>query len=213
MNNKREATEARLITAMGEVLAEKGFAKVGVNVVARQAGVDKVLIYRYFKDLGGLMTAYAQSADFWPPVSEILGEGESYDALRAKPFSEVIAEVFRRYAYALRSRPLTLEILSWETVERNALTIASEEVRETMGLALMEHLKVVDAPEADWLAIANIFSGAIHYLAIRARKINTFTGMDLSGEQGWDRLIESIEFLVRGIEKSAYGATSAVTNK
>lgn len=200
MSKKREATEARLIKSMGEVLAEKGFGKVGVNAVARQAGVDKVLIYRYFNDLDGLMAAYAQSSEFWPPVNEILGEGSSYEALRAQPFSEIMAEVFRRYAKALRSRPLTLEILSWETVERNALTIALEKVRESMGMELMSHLKEVDAPEGDWQAIANIFSGAIHYLAIRARKIDTFTGMDLSSEQSWERLIDAMQFLISGIE-------------
>lgn len=205
MIKKREATEARLVQAMGEVLAEKGFGKVGVNAVARQAGVDKVLIYRYFNGLDGLMEAYAQSAQFWPSASEILGEGASYEALRSRRFSEIFSEVFRRYAKALRARPLTLEILSWETVERNALTIALEKVREARGLELMAHMKNVDFPEGDWQAISNIFSGAIHYLAIRARKVNTFTGMDLSNDQSWDRLIDSMEFLIRGVESNNKG--------
>lgn len=201
MTKKREATEARLVKAMGEVLADKGFAKVGVNAVARQADVDKVLIYRYFNGLEGLMKAYAESADFWPSSEEILGEGESYEDLRSRTFSQTFAEVFRRYAKALIARPLTLEILSWETVERNALTIALEKVREERGLELMAHLSQVDVPQGDWLAISNIFSGAIHYLAIRARKISTFTGMDLGSEESWDRLIDSMEFLVRAVEQ------------
>ncbi len=203
MIRKREATEARLIKAMGEVLAEKGFGGVGVNAVARQAGVDKVLIYRYFDGLDGLMTAYAQSEEFWPPKSEILGEGASYEALRALSFSKIIGEVFRRYAKALRSRPLTLEIMAWETVERNTLTIALEKARERSGLELMAHLNEVNAPNADWQAIANIFSGAIHYLAIRARKIDTFTGMDLNDELSWGRLIDSMETLVHGMDDRA----------
>lgn len=201
IKNKDE-TKAKLIIAVGDVLAEKGFAKIGVNAVARQAGVDKVLIYRYFDDLNGLMTAYAASSEFWPSALEIIGEGDAYDELFARPFAEMFAEVFRRYANALRSRPLTLEILSWETIERNALTIASEEVREKMGMELMAALSKTDPPAGDWQAIANIFSGAIHYLAIRSRKISTFTGMTIDDEQGWDRLINSIEFLVSNIPNS-----------
>jgi len=75
-----------------------------------------------------------------------------------------------------------------------------EDVRESMGLELMEFLSESNPPSADWQAIANIFSGAIHYLAIRGRKITTYTAMDISGDEGWDRLINSIRFLVSNIE-------------
>lgn len=196
----REETEAKLIRAIAEVLAEKGFGKLGVNAVARQAGVDKVLIYRYFNDLNGLMDAYAKSSDFWPSATELLGVGDDLERLSAMPFSKGFAEVFRRYAKAIRSRPLTLEILSWETIERNVLTIAMEDVRESMGLELMAFLEQMNPPNADWQAIANIFSGAIHYLAIRSRKITTYTGMSIADEEGWERLINSIEFLVSKLE-------------
>jgi len=199
IQRNREQTEEKLKQAIAQVLAEKGFGKLGINAVARQAGVDKVLIYRYFDDLNGLMRAYATSSDFWPSTIELLGEGAALEQLKAMSFSAGFSEVFRRYARALRSRPLTLEILSWETIERNALTITMEEVRETMGLELMNFLAEMDPPDADWQAIANIFSGGIHYLAIRARKITTFTGMDISRDQGWDRLLNSIEFLVANI--------------
>lgn len=196
----REKTEAKLIQAMAEVLAQKGFTKLGVNAVARQAGVDKVLIYRYFGDLNGLMEAYAKSSDFWPSASDLLGEGEALEQLSSMPFAEGFAEVFRRYSKAIRSRPLTLEVLSWETIDRNALTIALEDVREAMGLELMNFLAQMNPPNADWQAIANIFSGAIHYLAIRSRKITTFSGMDITAEEDWDRLIDSIYFLVSKLE-------------
>jgi len=195
----RLETEAKLVKAVGEVLAERGFAKLGVNAVARQAGVDKVLIYRYFDDLDGLMRAYAKSSDFWPSSIELLGDSEAREQLKTMPFAKAFSEVFRRYANALRSRPLTLEILSWETIERNALTVASEEVREAAGLELMAFLSETNPPSADWQAIANIFSGAIHYLAIRSRKVSVFSGMNIADDHGWERLIASIELLVENL--------------
>ena len=51
----RAATEERILTAVGEVLARDGFAAIGVNAIAKQAGVDKVLIYRYFGGLPELL--------------------------------------------------------------------------------------------------------------------------------------------------------------
>jgi AcrR family transcriptional regulator len=195
----RPETEAKLIRAVGEVLAERGFAKLGVNAVARQAGVDKVLIYRYFDDLDGLLQAYAKSSDFWPSSIELLGDSQGREQLKTMPFAQAFTEVFRRYANALRSRPLTLEILSWETIERNALTIALEEVREAAGLELMAFMSNVNPPSADWQAIANIFSGAIHYLAIRSRKVTVFSGMSIANDDDWERLIASIEFLIKNL--------------
>ena len=202
-SKKREETTQRLISAVGELVADKGFTNIGVNAIARQAGVDKVLIYRYFDGLDGLYKAYADSADFWPPVTEILGEGESFEALKQRPFSEMLAEVFRRYAQALRKRPMTQEILAWETVERNALTIELENVRERMAFELMAHLQTIDAPSADWQAITNIFTSAIHYLIIRGRKIKYFSGMDINDDEAWERIMHSIELLCHGISVNA----------
>ena len=148
------------------------------------------------------MKAYAKSSDFWPSASELLGEGDELARLSEVSFSQAFAEVFRRYAQALRSRPLTLEILSWETVDRNTLTVAMEEVREAVGLALVAFLSQMNPPKGDWLTIGNIFSTAIHYLAIRGRKIKTYTGVDIVGDSGWDRLIDGIEFLVSDIDST-----------
>ncbi|MEG0647254.1 MAG: TetR/AcrR family transcriptional regulator, partial [Bacteroides sp.] len=44
----REATEKRLIDTIGQMVAEQGFEKIGINAVAAQSGVSKILIYRYF---------------------------------------------------------------------------------------------------------------------------------------------------------------------
>ena len=82
---------------------------------------------------------------------------------------------------------------------RNSLTIALEEVRESLGLEMMQRLSAVDVPTADWQAISNIFSAAIHYLAIRARKIDTYSGMDLTSDDEWLRLTQTMTFIVNKI--------------
>ena len=42
-----------------------GKLALGVNAVAARAGVSKVLIYRYFESLDGLIAAYIRTHDFW----------------------------------------------------------------------------------------------------------------------------------------------------
>ena len=79
----RGATEERILAAVGTVLARDGFGAVGVNAIAREAGVDKVLIYRYFGGLPELLQRWGASGRFWPGVDEMLGD--DVQALRALP--------------------------------------------------------------------------------------------------------------------------------
>ena len=58
MERDREATEKRLLNTIGQMIAENGFEKIGINAVSAQSGVSKILIYRYFGSVEGLMTAY-----------------------------------------------------------------------------------------------------------------------------------------------------------
>ena len=69
----REATKARILGAVGVVLARDGFGAVGVNAIAKEAGVDKVLIYRYFGGLPELLREWGASGRFWPRVADLLG--------------------------------------------------------------------------------------------------------------------------------------------
>jgi len=64
MARDRQATEKKILRAVGRILAEKGFQNFGINAVARQARVDKVLIYRYFGGMPELLRAYAEAGSY-----------------------------------------------------------------------------------------------------------------------------------------------------
>lgn len=66
MARNRKQTEQRIVEAAIEVLKAEGFSGWGVNHVARQAGVDKVLIYRYFGSMDGLLAGVLEATPFWP---------------------------------------------------------------------------------------------------------------------------------------------------
>ena len=58
----RPVTERKLTRAVEKLLARGGFGMLGPSAVAREAGVDKKLIYRYFGNLDGLVAAVVQSS-------------------------------------------------------------------------------------------------------------------------------------------------------
>ena len=193
----KELTKDKLIKAVGKVLAEVGFQQLGVNLVAREAGVDKKLIYRYFSGLQGLVAAYGQTVDFWPTAEELLeDEGK---AVQKMPPHQLMSLFFKRYLHAILSRPQTLEILAWEAIERNELTKELEDVRAKTALEFFELMEDDPPEDVDLTALVIIMAGAVNFLAVRSRIHRTLGGVDLQSEDGWKRIEETMDKLLEGI--------------
>lgn len=193
----KEATKKRLIQATETVIARDGFAKLGVNSVAREADVDKVLIYRYFGGLDGLIKAYAEEGDFWPSVEELINESEAI--YRARPADDQMTRVFQNLVRSLHKRPATLEILAWEMAERNDLTAHLDRVREDLGREFTRRFGHAGPTEVDLLAFSAIMAGAVNYLTARSRRHKTFNGMDIASDQGFKRLEVAIGQICRRV--------------
>lgn len=183
----RAATQERILAAVGDVLARDGFGAVGINAIAKQAGVDKVLIYRYFGGLPELLRAWGESGRFWPSVDELLGADPQ--AFLALPAAERCARFFEHFIDGLRQRPLTLEVLAGEVIERNELTAILETEREQWG---EQAARTLGGPE--WAARPHVATltllvvAGVQYLLIRSRKIRVFGGLDLRSDAGWSEI-------------------------
>ena len=190
---RRLATEAKLTKAVGKLIRKHGAEKVGVNAVAAEAGVDKVLIYRYFGGLDGLLQAYGESADFWPTVDEMLG-GPGRPALQLEDPGDVAAAVFRNLSEGIRRRPVTLELLAWECVERGPLTAILEELREKRSDELMMTLAQSGLPLQGnaSIVLGPLFAAALNYLNLRGRHIVLFGGLDIGPEADLEPVYRAI---------------------
>ncbi|MQA92369.1 MAG: TetR family transcriptional regulator [Gemmatimonas sp.] len=187
----RQATEARLLKAVETVLTQEGFSGLGVNAVAREAGIDKVLIYRYFNGMPGLLRAFAYSDAFWPTVEEVLGEGSS--DLSKMPVADRWSAGLVRYARALRRRPIVGEILAWEQVEKNELTEILRLRREEWFAALRERLPRDDDPtDAVTVSTVLVIGTAIHYLIARSRLHGDFNGLAIESDADWAHIEQII---------------------
>ena len=165
----RLQTEQRIIDAVGTILLEQGYPAVGINAIARQAGCDKVLIYRYFGGFDELLLAFAETTTLWWEVDEIISETASECAAIKLP--EYLQILLNRYVTALESRPLALEIMAWEMSEQNSLTAALARSRSERGMELVKRIRsYYHQPNIDIGGILGVFGAAINYLVIRTRK-------------------------------------------
>ena len=116
----REATEKRLLDTIGKMIAEDGFEKIGINAIATQSGVSKILIYRYFGSVEGLMAAYIRQHDFWINFPLEYPSREKLPAF--------VKSMFQGQIEQLRNNPTLKRLYRWE-LSCNTVIFAS-----TLGL-------------------------------------------------------------------------------
>jgi AcrR family transcriptional regulator len=194
--NSRRLIEEKLVAAVGPVLARTGFNRFDAGLVAKEAGVNRSNVFRFFGGLPGLVAAYGESSHFWPSVEELLQETRQH--FKDLPPEQQIAAFFKSMLITLRRRPLTLDIMAWEALERNELSKRLEDVRVRISLEYFENLQGEIPENIDLSAIVALLAGAVHFLTIRSRNTRTFAGIDLESEAGWRRIEQAIELLMHG---------------
>jgi AcrR family transcriptional regulator len=195
MTRDKEATKQRLLEAVGEVLVERGYAGIGINAVAKKAGVDKVLIYRYFTNLDGLLEAFVLRNDFFANLQNFFGECHGFET-KGEALALGKRVLIGQLRQILKDRGLQ-EILLWELQEKNRVTDAIAEARERQALALFGQMaRVVDDDRTDIAAIASLMFGGVCYLALRSRTVEFYSGISLRTDEGWKRIESAVAALV-----------------
>ena len=216
MARDRERTKGRIIDAVGGLLVRSGFRAIGVNAVAEAAGVDKVLIYRYFGGLSGLLEAVAAEPDLWPTVDEVLTES-GIDEDRpgdAGALADAVAPLLGAYMRLLARHPAALEAVAWGVAESNPLSDALARRRsqwgdEVAGRALSGRKAPADR---DIQAILCVLLAAVDHLAALSRLGDAFNGVELSTDAGLRRIEDAVAILVHGaLGILVPGALGAVT--
>ncbi len=193
MSRNRLKTEQKILNAVETILLEKGFPAIGINSIARQADCDKVLIYRYFGGMDGLLQAFAETSELWWQVEEIIDDSDRHTS---PSLAEYLQTLLKRHAETLQQRPLTLEIMAWEMSEQNNLTIALARTRAERGMALVKRIRAdYQNPNIDIGGILGVFGAAINYLVVRTRR-----SPPQHMTEEWWRLQHTIEKMLQAYE-------------
>jgi AcrR family transcriptional regulator len=185
----KEKTKQRLIEAVGNLLRIKGFQQVKVNEVAAEAGVSKILIYRYFGDLDGLIDAYIRRKDFW--IAYRLKE-DTQESIREK-----IKQMYRDQIHSMRQDPAFRELHLKELADKKPLSEEVEKIREKNGIHLIEKVsEVTGRPKEEVASVASLLGGAITYLTLYEAMRDEFNGIHLKTEEGWERIAEGCDLLI-----------------
>ena len=190
MRNRAE-TEKKILQAVREIVTTEGFKSVGINTVARKAGCDKVLVYRYFGNLDGLLERFARSEDFWMKAEKDFADADT--AGDPEKLHRLVDKIAIGQLDSLLANPALQEILRWQLMEKNILTDKIDAAREKSGRAFTDKIvNELNCGGEDLHALTAIMSAGLYYLVLRSRTAVAFNGVELDSEKGWERIRRAI---------------------
>lgn len=192
--SRRERTERAILQALEEQLCETGMAGMGINAVAKRAGVSKELIYRYFDGLPGLMLAWMEEQDFWTRSTSVVKK----EAAGEQTPADLILAMLREQIDVLANNPPLREVRRWELIERNEVSAKLADRRETAARSFIDRVDGLTGG-TDLPAVVSIMLAGVLYLMLRAKTEEFFLGVPLRTDEGWDRIWEALKFLMNAL--------------
>lgn len=190
----REQTEAAILAAAKALLAEQGFQGLGVNAVARAAGCDKQLIYRYFGGIDGLVAAIGDDLATW------LQHAVSTEQAPPASYAALVEAMLLAFLAALRASPLVQKIAAWEIAEPSPLVARLSQARALSLARWVEAMRGELRPPADRDAPAlnAVLIAAVQHLVLSGASTGGFAGIALHSDADWERARQAICRLARG---------------
>ena len=185
----REATEKRLLETIGAMICENGFEKIGINAVATRSEVSKILIYRYFGSVEGLMATYIQQHDFWL--------NHPLEVPCREELPSFLKNLFRKQVAQLRENLTLKRLYRWELSSDNEMIARLREQREKVGLELIDKVSEVSGcPQKEMAAMATILNTSITYLVLLEDTCPYYNGIFLNQDSGWEQINEGIDSII-----------------
>lgn len=193
MAKNRELTEKKILDAVQKVLIDEGASSLGVNSIARKAGVSKVLIYRYFESYENLIFKYINTNNPFPKLKE-----NTIEFIRStKPdVPEVVYFFFSALIDFIFENPGFKEILIWELAFTNEITKEIAKRREESSEEIINFMKqrYPDRINSNFNGITSIITGGIFYLATRSKTVDFFSGINI--KENKEFLKESVRSMI-----------------
>jgi len=176
-----EATKKRLVECVGEIVREAGFHSLGVNKIAQLSENDKGVIRYHFGGLAGLLRAYIQDRDYWPPFFERYKIDINADQTEIREMFIALMQENLKQFYANKEMQ---KIILWQITQSNPLLREISEAREDEGEKLF---RLTDptfiGSTVNFKAIIALLLGGTYFAVLQANSIKSrVCGIDLNWE-------------------------------
>lgn len=192
----KDRTKNKMIQAVGKVLLKKGYTGLNASTIAKEAEVDKRLVWTYFGGLDPLVEEYISRRDFWKftatdSINDLLGTN---NGIKKEQVSDLLKSQFETLLYD----NVLQRIIHWELSENKSFLRNISNQREAIGEELFKHIAHQFNNETKQIrAITALLIGGIYYLALHG-KVNgsLFCGLDINKEEDKLLINKTIEQII-----------------
>jgi len=192
-------SKQRFLDAVEEILITKGIAGLKVNDIAKTAGLDKKLIYKYFGGTDQLMDEYIQTKDFWSNV-----KGEKVPEVITDGGQAFIEEMLLLQFDQVAKDKAFQKLLLWRLTEERKSLQKLTDAQEANGETLLQGITDphFGGQSAQFRAIMAVLIGGAYYLDLYAAvNGSVFCGIDLATESGRQEINKALSFLLKSTYK------------
>jgi len=193
----KEQTMQRLIDAVGTIIKNKGYKGLGLNAIAKEADVSKILIHRYFGGVDQLVEAYVLKNDYWIAKAKDVNREASGNTDR-ETLKNLVSDLLKGHFEYFNTHEEMRSIILWEITEKTVLLNSISHVREEVGKLLLEKSAPLFKDSNKSLkAITALMVSAIYYMVLHAKKNeSTICGIDINSQEGQIEILKTIEQIV-----------------
>lgn len=193
----RARTEVAILEAAKAVLAESGFGGFGINPVARAAGCDKQLIYRYYGGLDGLVEAIG--SDLAATIGAELERARADEA--PSSYGGLMRQILPAFIGVLRANPMLRQINAWEVAAPSPLVMTLARARSRGIQQWIERIRgeLAPPPGLDAPPYNAILLSAAQQLVLSAEAQGEFGAVPLKSDADWARMDAAFAAIVDAI--------------
>jgi AcrR family transcriptional regulator len=193
----KDLTKQRIINAVGEIFRIEGHTGLYIAKIARQAGVDRSLIYQYFgKDVKTLIESYIVQKDYWLKFFNRINEEVSKRDYETG--KDLIIDVLQKQWQYFSADLEMQHLILWELSGDSDLMRSIHNTRELMGESILELTDLkFKGTNVNFRAIAVLILSGIYYANIHTIYNGPMIcGVDLKSIQARADMLRAIQQII-----------------
>lgn len=172
-----------IFDAISQIIKEKGFTVLSVNLIAEYSKVSPIVINKRFKGLNDIIQQFTSRWDYW---IDIFNENS-----QQSPTKESYKETLESVLDTIWKKKTIQQILAWQTTEDSWLLDSIVEEQEDAIKAFNKKFATTFNETFDIRIITAILLAAIYYISAYKKK-KSFCGLNMKGNFGNLKLLEGI---------------------
>ena len=173
-----------IFDAVYQIVKEKGFPVLSINLIAEYSKVSPIIIGKRFKDLDDIIDQFISRWEYWIDLFSDSGGKDRSKASYQYTLETILDIIWKKKAIQ--------QILAWEIVEDSPLLDPIIMQREAKIAKLTNrYAPLFESTEYDIKLITAILLSAVYYMAGYKKKESYF-GMNIKGNTGNLKLLEGI---------------------